>query len=38
MGLDLTPEVQPLMDSLSGKENVLMYEQTIGLIKTSQQQ
>jgi len=36
MGPDLTPEVQPLMDFLSGKENLLMYEQTISLIKKNQ--
>ena len=33
MGPDLTPKVQPLMDSLSGNESLKLYERTMALIK-----
>jgi len=36
MGPDLTPRVQNLMDSLSGKESLVRYEQTMALIKERQ--
>ena len=38
MGPDLSPKVQPLMDSLSGNESLMLYEKIMAHIKQSTQQ